>query len=106
MVKLVNRRIKLRGYSVVSGGPSGGYKTDANSLVTGTASAAGGTAPYTYNWNWGDGNTSTGASVTHTYTSPGSYTITVTVTDATGSQAPASTQILVASPLGVTIGLS
>jgi len=52
-----------------------------NSPVTFTATAVGGTAPYTVSWDFGDGATGTGAAVTHTYTGVQSYTITETVQD-------------------------
>ncbi len=50
-----------------------------------TATATGGTAPYTYVWSWGDATpNSTGVSpATHTYVA-GTYTLCVTVTDALG----------------------
>ncbi|TMI22744.1 PKD domain-containing protein [Candidatus Bathyarchaeota archaeon] len=49
--------------------------------VTFTASASGGTAPYTYMIAFGDGGIGTGNPVTHAYNAPGSYTAKVTVTD-------------------------
>jgi len=49
--------------------------------VTFTASATGGTTPYSYAISFGDGATSTGRSPTHTYSTAGSYTVTLTVTD-------------------------
>jgi len=52
-----------------------------NQQVSFTASASGGTAPYSYGWNFGDGTTGTGSSATHTYTSAGSFTVTLTVKD-------------------------
>lgn len=52
--------------------------------VTFSASATGGTPPYTFAWDFGDGGRGTGASVTHTYSSWGTYTVTVTVRDAQG----------------------
>ena len=45
-----------------------------------SATASGGTTPYTFTWNFGDTTTGTGALVSHTYFG-GSYTATVTVTD-------------------------
>jgi PKD repeat protein len=49
--------------------------------VTFTASAAGGTAPYSYMISFGDGATGTGSSSTHSYSTAGSYTVTLTITD-------------------------
>jgi chitodextrinase len=56
----------------------------ANKAITFSATATGGTAPYSFSWNFGDGNTATGASPTHTYTTAGTYTITMTTTDNNG----------------------
>src|SRR6266568_3101631 len=49
--------------------------------VTFTASATGGTAPYTYTIAFGDGSTGTGSTTTHAYSIAGSYTTKMTVTD-------------------------
>ncbi|TMI25597.1 PKD domain-containing protein, partial [Candidatus Bathyarchaeota archaeon] len=49
--------------------------------VTFSASATGGTSPYTYAIAFGDGATGTGSTTTHAYSTPGSYTARVTVTD-------------------------
>src|SRR5262249_44573331 len=47
-----------------------------------TASAPGGTAPYTYSWNFGDGSaTSTAQNPSHTYAAAGTFTATLTATD-------------------------
>lgn len=47
-----------------------------------TASATGGTAPFTYSWNFGDGSATSGVQdPSHTYTKPGTFTATVKVTD-------------------------
>ena len=58
-------------------------------LVTFSANAAGGTAPYSYAWTFGDGGTGTGSATAHTYTSAGTYNAQVTVTDGAGLQARA-----------------
>jgi len=46
-----------------------------------TATASGGTPPYSFSWNFGDGQTGIGQVAFHTFTSPGSYTVRVNVTD-------------------------
>ncbi|MEF8848372.1 MAG: PKD domain-containing protein, partial [Candidatus Thermoplasmatota archaeon] len=50
-----------------------------------TASASGGTEPYTYNWNFGDGNTSTNQNPTHTYDTQDNYTVSLSVQDDIGA---------------------
>src|SRR5438477_59864 len=49
--------------------------------VSFTASATGGTTPYSYAISFGDGATGTGRTPTYAYSTAGSYTVTVTVTD-------------------------
>lgn len=51
-----------------------------------TATASGGTAPYTYFWSFGDGKNgqSTTQTIDHTYTAAQTYTVTVYVTDSNG----------------------
>src|SRR5207245_7610454 len=49
-----------------------------------TASASGGTAPYSYNWNLGDGGTGTGTSIGYLYGRAGNYTVVLTTTDYLG----------------------
>jgi len=66
-----------------------------------TASATGGTAPYSYSWDFGDGTTGAGASATHSYVLPGTYTVTLTVADANGLTATASSTVTV--PVAVTL---
>ena len=83
-------------------------------LVTFSAVAGGGTAPYTYTWTFGDGASGTGASPTHTYTGVGTYTAQVTATDAAGLVARASVTVttvtfsvtIAGSPLTGAPGLS
>ncbi len=68
-------------------------------LVTGstinfTASASGGTAPYTFAWNFSDGTTGTGISIGHVYPTAGNHTVTLIITD---SSAPSQTFTIVHS---------
>jgi hypothetical protein len=60
--------------------------------VTFTASASGGTTPYTYGWDFGDNSIGTGSTTTHTYGSPGSITVTLKVTDNETPQQTANSQ--------------
>jgi len=66
-----------------------------------TASATGGTAPYSYSWDFGDGTTGTGASASHSYLLPGTYTVTLTVVDSNGLTTTASTTVTVTVSVGL-----
>lgn len=55
--------------------------TDVGRAVTYTASASGGTAPYSTRWSFGDGLGFTGGATTHAYASAGTFAGNVTVTD-------------------------
>jgi len=44
-----------------------------------TASATGGTDPYTYDWNFGDGSTGSGEGTYHTYKTAGIFNVVLTV---------------------------
>src|SRR6266487_4102586 len=59
--------------------PSGGQS------VSFTASASGGTPPYSYSWSYGDGSTGTGLQSTHIYSVDGTYQVTLTVADSQGN---------------------
>jgi len=49
-----------------------------------TATATGGTVPYTFTWTFGDGSTASGRSVLHSYTAAGSFTTIITTSDSGG----------------------
>src|SRR5213594_384743 len=67
--------------------------------VTFTASATGGTQPYSYSWDFGDGSTGNGQSVSHSYLLPGTYTVTITVDDANGATVSTSQTVTVSIPI-------
>jgi len=61
-----------------------------------SASASGGSQPYSYNWNFGDSvGTSNLQSPTYSYGSPGSYTVTLLTTDSAGMTATSSHTVTV-----------
>src|SRR3989475_10157030 len=68
--------------------------------VSFTASASGGTGPYSFSWAFGDGANATGATVYHTYSTTGSYSVVLTAKDSDPSQQTATFQqtITVTSP--------
>src|SRR5438132_1304828 len=68
----------------------------AGQPVTFTASASGGTSPFTFSWSFGDGLTGTGSPITHTYSSAGSYTTALTIKDGSSPQQTATSQNTVA----------
>ncbi len=55
-----------------------------------TATASGGTSPYSFSWTFGDASTGTGSTVSHTYNTAGTFTVTLTTKDANNVQAAAS----------------
>ena len=63
-----------------------------------TASARGGTPPYSYSWDFGNGASVTGASATHSYPKAGSYTVTLTVMDSTNHSNNTSQDLTIYSP--------
>ncbi|TMI21938.1 PKD domain-containing protein [Candidatus Bathyarchaeota archaeon] len=63
--------------------------------VTFTASASGGTSPYTFNWNFGDGGTATGSPASHTYSTSGNYVVDLSSTDAVGRTSQVSAAVTV-----------
>ena len=66
--------------------------------TTFTASASGGTTPYSFNWSFGDGGTGTGSSPSHTYQTTGSYPVALTVTDSNGQKTSTTQTVTVVSP--------
>jgi PKD repeat protein/DNA-binding beta-propeller fold protein YncE len=60
------------------------FQVDLGSPFNGSATVAGGTAPYSYAWSYGDGSVSTGPSFSYTYSAVGNYPVTATVSDAGG----------------------
>jgi PKD repeat protein len=55
--------------------------TDVDKPVIFSATATGGTGPYTYNWSFGDGATNRAANTFHAYHSPGTYPVVLWVND-------------------------
>jgi aryl-phospho-beta-D-glucosidase BglC (GH1 family) len=70
----------------------------AGQQVTFSATASGGTPPYTYSWNLGDGATGSGQTTIHTYASAGTYNATLTITDSSGNTTSLSQTFNVAQP--------
>src|SRR6266581_4105759 len=63
-----------------------------------TASARGGTPPYSYSWDFGNRASATGASATYSYATAGPYTVTLTVTDSTDHSNSTSQNLTIYSP--------
>ena len=63
-----------------------------------TASARGGTPPYSYSWDFGNGASASGASATYSYSTAGSYTVTLTVIDSSNRSNNTSQGLTVYSP--------
>jgi len=85
---------------LTSGFNYGPSSPNVGQTVSFTASATGGTQPYSYSWNFGDGSTATGSSVNHVYSSAGTFTVVLTVRDSSSSQQTANSQksLTVTSP--------
>ncbi len=56
-------------------------------IMSFTATATGGLAPYTFSWTFGDGSTSSQQNPTHVYTTPGRFSVSLTITDSQGNTA-------------------
>jgi PKD repeat protein len=67
-------------------------------LVSFSANASGGIAPYSFTWAFGDSSTGSGATVQHTYMSPGTYTVVLTGVDSNGSVAQVTSTVLAYPP--------
>lgn len=66
--------------------------------VNASASALGGTGPYTYSWTFDSLFVGTGPSVSQTLYTAGSFPVTVTITDSTGKTASATQTVVVTGP--------
>src|SRR2546426_63637 len=63
-----------------------------------TASARGGTPPYSYSWDFGNGASASGVSGTYSYASAGSYVVTLTVIDSANRSNNTSQSLTIYSP--------
>src|SRR5207244_4060469 len=79
--------------------------------VSFTASASGGTTPYSFSWSFGDGTAKVAGGATnpntqsHTYATKGTFTVKVNVTDANGAKQTASSVITI-SPLTLAVAFT
>jgi PKD repeat protein len=67
--------------------------------VTFTATASGGTSPYTFNWSFRDGATGTGNPSTHSYPASGTYNVQLAVGDSAGATISVSQNIQITQPV-------
>jgi YVTN family beta-propeller protein len=58
---------------------------DVGSLLTGSATALGGSPPYVYSWTLGDGSSASTPDITYRYVSPGIFFVNISVSDARGA---------------------
>jgi hypothetical protein len=65
--------------------------------ITFTATAAGGTGPYTFSWSFGDGSTGTGIILAHAYGAIGGFNVTLMAMDSQGVTASTSHSVIVTS---------
>jgi len=63
-----------------------------------TATASGGTGPYSYNWTFGDGSSATGQTLIHSFSTSGSYNVTLTVLDSSMRTSTSSSVFIVFDP--------
>lgn len=72
-----------------------------DTVVTFTATTAGGVPPYTYRWNFGDNTQGSGITSTHTFSATGTETVALTIQDSstTPQTATSSQSITVTNPL-------
>ena len=82
-------------FSVSSSSPQIGQ------TVTFSATATGGTSPYTFVIDFGDGSSAAGTSVSHAYSAVASYTATLTVTDSALPQAALITKTIKITVQGI-----
>lgn len=80
---------------------------DVPLTVAFSATASGGTQPYSFSWTFGDDHTSTEQNPAHTFQVEGTYTVYLTVSDAAGGSLTKMLQITVKSSLinGSGVGL-
>jgi len=71
---------------------------EAPLIVKFTATATGGTPPYSWHWDFGDGSSSSSQNPSHTYSSPATYTASLSLTDSLNNQKKASINITVTQP--------
>jgi len=66
--------------------------SQAGQQIAFSASARGGTAPYSFSWSFGDGSIGTGSTISHAYSSAGTFTVILTVKDSSTPQQSAASQ--------------
>src|SRR5438552_2763092 len=83
-------------------GPSSGV---AGAKINFTATASGGSSPYSFTWNFGDGTADVAGGSTnpnaqsHTYTKTGTFTVKVNATDSTGKIATATSTVNISTTI-------
>jgi uncharacterized protein (DUF2141 family) len=88
-----------------SAGTPGCPDGTGKSAITLTASASGGTAPYTFNWSEGGTSLGTGSSITPSLSS-GKHTITVVATDGKGCTASGTLDVTIPDPVTVSLAVT